>query len=1126
MLSRQGYFRGKTHGMWVHSVLVGILVGFVMTTIQGPKLLHAQTSFGTILGSVADSSEAAIPKVTITVTNVQTGVARQTTTNEDGQYRIESLIPGVYSVKAEQTGFKIAEVKSVELSIATTLTVNIVMQVGAITQTIEVAAVAPLLDTTTGTIGTVVDNKSVVTLPLNGRSYTSLILLIPGSVPHAPTFTAAGGTNPSVSGTHPDQNSWTLDGVENDEKMFKVFGLQPSIDAIQEFRIQTNVTSAEYAQGAGANVSVALKSGTNRLHGSAFEFLRNDKLDAIDWFRNYNSTPDNPATRAPYKRNQYGGVIGGPVYIPHVYDGRNKLFFLFNYEGLKIRQASSIQSNVPSIGELGGNLTDQPPIYDPSTTIQTGVDQSGNPIFTRQQISCAGVLNVICPNRIDPTTAAYAALFYSKVTASVASLGGKPNYFNPNPLQQNTWQINNRADYKIKDNLSFFARYSRNDIDEAAPTAVPLVGTDTIEKYQNAVASWTYVPTPTLVVDFKLGVNRTNIFQSNTDPGAVAFLAAHPLQGMPIHTADHPMLPVFDGAGAAISQSGTVEPNTDIQGILNISKVRGKHTFKTGFFINNVRNLSDNLNQDELNFTSLTTADPNNIGSTGSSLASFLLGVPYGGTRTVGNTGFYGRWGQYEFYVQDDMRLTKRLTLNLGLRYQWDQPPRDAHNHDSMFDRTSGHYLWTSLNPANGEPANARPSIADPDFHDFAPRVGLAYSLTPRTIIRSSYGIFYATNYLWEDQGIRGQWPYAITQQISNINNDTTPPAALVPAEIFFPASVAVVPGTPPSGTYSLGRLDRTSYSQQWSLGVQRQLAHDLMLEVNYIGTKGTKMPGFIITNIAPVGPNGPDHVAPFPQAGLQIESDNYENSIYHGLQAKLEKKFSNGLQFMVSYAWANYIDIGGGGNTSNYISPNPSCFQCDRGPGAFDFRHILSVSYVYQLPFGRGRRYLPNLNSVANQALGGWEMTGITRYNSGFPYSVGINYNAANNGWGGDQRPDRIANLAPPLDPNDKTQGWINPANFANPAQYTYGNLGRNTERGAGMGNWDFGLFKNLPLHGENEVLQFRSEFYNFFNNVSLGGPNATYCQPLPACNPGFGRITGAQNTPREIQFSLKFLF
>ena len=623
-------------------------------------------------------------------------------------------------------------------------------------------------------------------------------------------------------------------------------------------------------------------------------------------------------------------------------------------------------------------------------------------LFVRDQIRCNGVLNVICPDRIDPTTAAYAALFYPRVTASTASLGGKGNYFDATPLQQNTYQINARADYKIKDNLNFFARYSHGDIDQAAPTGLPTVTYDTIEKFRNAVASWTYVPTPTLVVDFKIGVNRTNIFQASTDPGAAPSLLPTPYRGLPIHRSNHPMLPVFTGAGAGISQTGVAEPNTDIQGILNVSKVKGKHTFKTGFFINNVRNLSDNLNQNGTRFHRAHDGRPAECRYNRSGLTSFLLGLPLWGYANRGRHGILRAVGAIRVFFQDDIRLTRRLTLNLGVRYQWDQPARDAHSHNSMFDRTSNSYLWTSTNPANGEPANTRPSIIDPDFNNFAPRLGSAYSLTPKTTIRSSYGIFYATNYLWEVQGIRGQWPYAISEQLSTINNDTTLPAALVPAETFFPANTSVKAGTPPGGTYALGRLDRSSYSQQWSLGVQRQLATDLMLEVDYIGTKGTKMPGFIITNIAPAGPAGPTHVAPYPKAGLQIEADSYENSIYHGLQAKLEKRFSNGLQFMASYAWAKYIDIGGGGNTSNFISPNPDCFQCDRAPGAFDFRHILTVSYVYQLPFGRGRRYLTNLNSVVNQALGGWGMTGITRYNSGFPYSVGIGYNAANNGWGG----------------------------------------------------------------------------------------------------------------------------
>jgi hypothetical protein len=467
------------------------------------------------------------------------------------------------------------------------------------------------------------------------------------------------------------------------------------------------------------------------------------------------------------------------------------------------------------------------------------------------------------------------------------------------------------------------------------------------------------------------------------------------------------------------------------------------------------------------------------------------------------------------------------LTLNLGLRYQWDQPARDAHDRNSMFDRTSNSFVWTSKNPANGQPANARPSIIDPDFRDFAPRIGLAFSLNPKTVIRSGYGIFYATNYLWELQGIRGQWPYAVSQQLTQVNYYTTLPSALTPAATFFPANTSVLPGGPAASVYAVGRLDRTSYTQQWSLGVQRQLATDLMLEVDYVGTKGTKMPGFFITNIAPAGPSGPLHVAPYPaNPTLMIETNNYGNTIYHGLQAKLEKRFSNGLQFMASYAWAKEIDDMGGGNTSEFIPPNPSDLRAQRADGPFDFRHIFTASYVYQLPVGRGKRFLSTAPGFVDQALGGWEITGITHYNSGGAYSVFLNYNSANNGWGGDQFPNYVQNLPPPLDPNDKTQGWLNPANFADPAQYTYGNLGRNTERYAGYGNWDFGLFKNFRLHGENDVLQFRSEFFNFFNNVSLGGPNATYCQPLPTCNPGFGRISGTQSTPRQIQLSLKLLF
>jgi hypothetical protein len=438
-----------------------------------------------------------------------------------------------------------------------------------------------------------------------------------------------------------------------------------------------------------------------------------------------------------------------------------------------------------------------------------------------------------------------------------------------------------------------------------------------------------------------------------------------------------------------------------------------------------------------------------------------------------------------------------------------------------MFDPFSGQFLWASRNPITGEPPNTRKSIRDPDFNNFAPRVGLAFALTPKTTIRSGYSVFYASNYLWEAQGLRGQWPFALTENPTGLNTPET--TVLTPIQRFYSPNVDVVPGVPPSGLWSLDRHAPTSYTQQWNFGVQQQLADDLLLEVDYVGNKGTKMPVYLFVNNPPPGPGvvgSPAHPRPYSPVGLLIEGKNISSSSYNGLQVKVEKRFARGLQFLGSYAWAKYIDVGGGGNTSASFPPDERNLKRDRGPGAFDFRHTFTGSFVYQLPFGRGQSYLTGLHGFGQHVLGGWEINGITRYTSGAPVNVTIPYDAANIGFG-NQRPDRILGQPDRLpSPGDKTQGWLNPAAFANPQQYTFGNLGRNTERGPSFANWDLGLLKYFPL-GEDKVrLQFRFELFNAFNQVNLAAPNATFGTP------GFGQIFATANSSREIQLALKLIF
>ena len=504
--------------------------------------------------------------------------------------------------------------------------------------------------------GTVINNDSVVNLPLNGRSYTDLILLVPGAVPRGKLFAISGGHNFSVSGNSPDVNNFTLDGIQNNDVFFKAFGTEPSIDAIQEFRVQTNITSAEFGSGAGANVAVALKSGTNELHGSVFEFLRNDKLDANDFFRNAGGT-GKPA----FRQNQWGTVLGGPVRIPGVYDGRNKFFWLFNYEGRKIRRESTLFATVPTSTQLSGDLRDLQPIFDPFTG---RMDPATGQVI-RDQISCNGVPNVICPSRIHPTTSAWADIVFP-----VTDTPGGSNFVNTNSRVLDQYQLNMRSDYRATDKLSFFMRYSPSIAEEAVPQALPSMATITTQRFHNAVISATYVPTPTTVIDAKVGFNRTGVLQaaSNPDPGVEAFLQQNPIQGVIVKSPSHPLFPAL-GLGEGFTgtfSSGTLSPTNTMQYLFKISHVRGKHTLKVGFSIDDIWGRHDNLNETNFSFTRFATADPQNAVNTGSSLASFLWGLPDGGSRRLGDTSFFSLWNMYHFYVNDDIKLTSRLTLNFG----------------------------------------------------------------------------------------------------------------------------------------------------------------------------------------------------------------------------------------------------------------------------------------------------------------------------------------------------------------------------------------------------------------------------------------------------------------------------
>ena len=1116
-------------------VALGGALLMLLTLTSGSRIM-AQEYFGSIVGNITDPSGAGVPDTTITATNVNTGITRTVKSDAGGSYRIGDLIPGSYTVKAEKAGFQTSDVAALQLTVASSLNINITLKLGEVTQTVEVQAVAPLLDTNSATVGTTVSNASVLEIPLNGRAYTDLLALIPGSVANGTIYQAAGGANYSISGNRFEQNDYTLDGVSNNEGFFKSYGIQPAIDSIQEFKVQTNITSSEFGEAAGANVAVATKSGTNQLHGSAYEFLRNSALDAPEWITNKTG-----GTKTPLRRNQYGFTLGGPIYFPHLFNGRDKAFWFFNYEGLKVRVADTQQGVVPTAAQLQGNLTDQPVFDDPLLTVQTGVDGTGNPIYKGTQMSFGGTPNVIDPTRFNAWTKSYTGVWYAPGPSALPSKNNPYNSVVTSPSAQNQYQINSRIDYKIKDNVNFFARYTDQDSSTINPYALTDNYNNLTNHYQNAVGSVTWLVSPTTVLDIKSALNRTLIFTADNDRGWAAFSAANPIQGTPIQNAAHPLFPeVYISGMTAPSQTGNPFLTTNLQELASVSMIRGKHSIKFGYELTHMHGWTDGLFTSQFNYQAPQTADPQNIDTTGSPLASYLLGIPSGGTRNVGVTAAYEAGTNHALYLQDDIKLKSNFTVNLGVRYEYDQWPVEVHNHLSEFDFTQDKFVWAGYNPLINEPTNITDrSLMAPNYHNFAPRVGLSYGLGNKTTVRAGYGIFYSSNYFWEGQGARGTWPYALGDTIEGINTPGLP-SSLIYDYTMYPNYNAPVPGTPADAQHTMGRHNKTPYSEQWNFGVQRELANNLMLEVEYVGDGGRHMSLFTNRNDPEPGPGAvgqPGHFRPYqytdPLAGTYAggsigfgadsDMENSVSSSYNGLQVKLDKKFSNGLQALVSYTYAHYIDIGGGGFSQSSAPQNDDNPAADRADGAFDFRHILSASWVYELPAGKGRQFLNNSNPFVTGVLGGWEFTGIFHANTGGPLGIGLNQDIANIGQRGmTARPNYLGGVQrlTPASGADQTIGYINAAAFQIQPLYTYGNLGRNTARNLGAQQFTLGLYKNFPIRENKESIQFRAEFFNAFNHVNLGGIDGTLEDPA------FGTIGGTANDSREIQFALKLYF
>jgi outer membrane receptor protein involved in Fe transport len=1066
----------------------------------GDGRLLAQTSLGTIVGTVTDDSGAAVPNVSVQVTNEGTSASRQVVTDGSGNYTVPSLPVGIYTVQAELKGFRTEVEKGLKLDVNQTLRTDIALKVGDVSERVEVSGTAVQLQTDSSTVATTVDNKKVVELPLNGRSFTQLTVLVPGAVGTGTGTYQSSGTTVSISGLRSENNNYTLDGVNNNETFFKSYGVQPSIDAIQEFKVQTNITSAEFGTGAGANINVVTKSGTNEFHGAAFEFHRDNHLSTNDYFSEKADVP-----KPIFRQNQFGGVLGGPI-------KKNSTFFFVSYEGTRKSQGQAILSIVPTAAQLSGNMTldalgsPAPPIFDPATT------RTVNGVTVRDPFPG----NIIPANRIDPAMTAYAKIF---LPAPNTNVNGN-NYINTssNVLNGNQGMI--RIDQRFGNNNTLTGRFNINDSHNTQPTSQPIVDNTVGNTFTNAMVSDTHTFGALTVLDVRLGYHRNNLEIADNAPGGpaatAAYISTYGFQGVP-SVKGIPLFPQYSVSGVfGVSQQGYPFPDDTWSLLGTVSRIQGKHLLKFGWDFRYMHNLDDGYFTGNFAFTSDTTNDPQNVSTTGQAMASYLLGLPNSALRNVGATAAIMRKHDYSGYIQDDWKATQNLTVNLGIRYDYLGWPYSRDGTLGSFDLANGLYLWDGINPVTGAGPNARPGIVDPRYKNWAPRIGLAYRLGDKTTIRSGYGIFYSGNYLWEAQGIRGNYPYAISETLTNLNNN----GATSPIEKTFSPILVVTPGAnvPLTDQHIVARDNKTSYTQQWNFTVQRRLTEDLLAEVGYIGNKGTHLTMFINENTALPGPGDVDPRRPYPILGATSEMANWASAHYEGLQAKIEKRFSQGLTFRANYAFGKDIDVGGSGFSQSASPQDPNDFAADRALSNLDRRHIFSLDWVYQLPFGAGRRFGSSFNGFENALFGGWEVTGIMSATSGPPFTVGLDQDIANTGVRTiEQRPNLVGD--PYAGGHSITGLWVNPAAFAIPAPYTFGNLGRNTETGPGFYQFDFGGYKNFRLT-ERFNFQFRAEIFNITNRANFANPNSDLSSS------SFGRISGLAGDSLQAQFGAKILF
>jgi hypothetical protein len=1106
-----------------------VTVAFLLLfTIVVP--LRAQTPSGEISGVVTDQTEAIVAGVRITLTNTATNAVREVQTNDSGLYSFPALPPGVYTLKAEKQGFRAVERRNIEVLVGSANRIDISLQVGELSNIVEIAGGAPVLQSENASIGTVIENRSIVELPLNGRNYLQLTSLIPGATTNGPASAQGqqrmGGQRNSfalnVSGQRIHYNHYSLDGVENTDLNFNSYMLLPSIDAIREFKVESGLFDAEYGR-AIAQVNVSTKSGTNQFHATLFHFLRNSALDAKNFF----DRPD-PAPIPPFKRNQYGLTVNGPVTLPKLYDGRDRLFFLFNWEGLRERKALTSSPSLPLTAWRNGDFSGFATIYDPATRV---FDAAGNVL----QAPTPFPNNRIPENRIHPVSKKLLAFYPLPQAERTGS-----NFVNNEAKRIDADQFTYRIDFNESSNSNWFFRHSISHELGYDPYPIPNMGINTDADVQQGVLANTRTFGSSKVNDIRFGLSR--LVNAHISPRANTVNVVKEL-GINIPS-DNPLywgvpnigITGLNGLGEE-SDAPFINYDTTIQLVDNFSWTLGKHSWKFGGEVRRVRynQIGGVVTRGRFNFDGRFTQQPLLPAAQrgGLPFADFLLGHFNNAEGQVGAPIANFRSNYFALYAQDNWKLTPKLTLNYGLRWENDQPFLDKHDAIVNID-----FRWdNSMEPVyvragTGDPFEGNPAFRlapdiqyvrdgrfgrrafNNDLNDFAPRLGIAYQITPKTVLRTGAGIYYVRDIGNAVFDIVRNAPFTIRRN--------------EPAESFRPNLSFEQPfartGAP---TFILINQfnERTSYVTQWSLGLQRELTQDMTVEATYFGSAGIKL-----RRLQTYNQTRPSQLAntnlsrPFPKFGGFQVMNAPSHSSYHALYLKVQQRFSRGLTFLSSFAWSKSIDNGSGIRTSVGDSLTPSNdynLELERGLSAFDFRRRWTTSWVWELPVGKGKRLL-NDNRVADFVLGGWQLGGILTLQDGFPFTVTCGPGNVQNG-GGICYPDSTG-----ADPNlsraeqtrtrfFNTDAYVDRIPAGGP--FRFGTTGRNSVIGPGIISFDASANKKFYLT-ESRFVEFRTEVFNAPNHP-IWNPPGTQLR-----TPNFGVITSTKIDSRQIQFALKLVF